>query len=357
MEKFILAFDRKLVIAEKKDSTWSVQSQFVGANPVALAVDPYDPERMYCGTFDRGLWRSKDGGSSWEAIGTLPSFGEVFPANAIHMRAITAVSVSPAKGDDGNGIVYVGTEPSAMFVSKNGGDSFELLTDYRQMPSYSSWFFPQRTYTHHVKHIEIDANNPETIYTTIEVGGLMKSVDGGMTWTEEKEGNYPQDIHILTSHRNAPNRLYGVLGDSFLKEPGHEYAESNDGGKTWNYMCSGLKHHYAYQMAVNPNDPENIIIATSSNPHVAHDYNNGNCESFIYKKEKDQPWAEMNAGLPTPKGTIIPVLKATSDGTFYLFSNKGVYQSVDGGSNWTSLEIPWENRFTEQHPYEMLIIK
>ena len=42
--------------------------------------------------------RSKDGGSSWEAIGALPSFGEVFPANAIHMRAITAVSVSPAKG-------------------------------------------------------------------------------------------------------------------------------------------------------------------------------------------------------------------------------------------------------------------
>ena len=70
-----------------------------------------------------------------------------------------------------------------------------------------------------------------------------------------KRGNYPQDIHILTSHRNAPNRLYGVLGDSFLKEPGQEYAESNDGGKTWNYMCSGLKHHYAYQMAVNPNDP------------------------------------------------------------------------------------------------------
>ena len=75
-----------------------------------------------------------------------------------------------------------------MFVSKNGGDSFELLTDYRQMPSYSSWFFPQRTYTHHVKHIEIDANNPETIYTTIEVGGLIKSVDGGKTWTEEKRG-------------------------------------------------------------------------------------------------------------------------------------------------------------------------
>ncbi len=36
---------------------------------------------------------------------------------------------------------------------------------------------------------------------------------------------------------------------------------------------------------------------------------------------------------------------------------KGFYKSVDGGSNWTSLDIPWENRFMEQHPYEMLIIK
>lgn len=68
MEKFILAFDRELVIAEKKDSTWSVQSQFVGANPVALAVDPYDPERIYCGTFDRDYGEVKMGkfmGSDW----------------------------------------------------------------------------------------------------------------------------------------------------------------------------------------------------------------------------------------------------------------------------------------------------
>ncbi|MDC2865100.1 WD40/YVTN/BNR-like repeat-containing protein [Bacillus sp. BP-3] len=357
MEKLILAFDRELVIAEKKDSTRNVHSEFVGANPITLASDPNNPERMYCGTFDRGLWRSIDGGSSWEAIGTLYSFGEVFPSNSSNMSSVTAISVSPSKGEDGNGIVYVGTEPSAMFISRDGGDSFELLTDYQQMPSYSSWFFPQRTYTHHVKHIEIDAVNPQTIYTTIEVGGLIKSVDGGITWTEEKEGNYPQDIHVLKSHRNAPNRLYGVLGDSFLKEPGQEYAESYDGGKTWNYISSGLNHHYAYQMAVNPTDSDNIIIATSSNPHAAHEYNNGNCESFIYKKEKNQLWTKINSGLPIPKGTLIPVLKATNDGKFYLFSNKGVFQSLDGGLNWTTLEIPWEKRFMEQHPYDMLIIK
>ncbi|MFD6442818.1 WD40/YVTN/BNR-like repeat-containing protein, partial [Peribacillus sp. NPDC060186] len=328
MEKVILAFDRELIIAEKKESTWNIRSQFTGANPITLACDPNNPARLYCGTFDRGLWRSVDGGNSWEAIGTLYSFGYVYPLHASRMSSVTAVTVSPLKGEDGNGIVYVGTEPSAMFMSKDGGDSFELLTDYRQIPSYSSWFFPQRTYTHHVKHIEIDASKPQTLYTTIEVGGLIKSVDGGITWTEEKEGNYPQDIHILKSHRNHPDRLYGVLGDSFLKEPGHEYAESYDGGKTWHYIADGLSHHYAYQMAVNTADPGIIIIATSSNPHAAHEYENGNCESFIYRKEKDQPWTKITTGLPVPKGTLIPVLKAAQEGNFYLFSNKGVFRSV-----------------------------
>ena len=79
--------------------------------------------------------------------------------------------------------------------------------------------------------------------------------------------------------------------------------------------------------------------------------------NHIFIRKKRSALDRNECRFTNPKGTIIPVLKATSDGTFYLFSNKGVYKSVDGGSNWTSLDIPWENRFMEQHPYEMLIIK
>ncbi len=356
MKKIILAFERELIIAESNETGWDIASHFKGANPISLASDPHHPERIYCGTFDRGLWRSIDGGSSWEPIGTLYTFSDVYQSDVVNMKSITAVSVSPLQGLDGNGIIYVGTEPSALFMSENGGDSFELLTDYRQIPSYSSWFFPQRTYTHHVKHIEVDAVHSHTIYTTMEVGGLIKSVDQGNTWEENKVGNYPQDIHILKTHRHAPERLYGVLGDSFLKEPGHEYVESYDGGQTWSYMTEGLNHHYAYHMAVNPGDADNVLISTSSNPHAAHMYENGQCESYIYRKEKNSKWQEVTSGLPTSKGTIIPVLKAGKGGEFYLFSNKGVFYSSDKGKSWKSLDIPWNHHLITQHPYDMLIL-
>ena len=356
MKKIILAFDRELVIAERNSSGWNVSSRFKGANPITLACDPNNPNRIYCGTFDRGLWRSIDGGFSWEAIGMLPSFGDVFPDDAPTIRSVTVLTVSSHTGEDGNGIVYVGTEPSSLYVSKDGGDSFELLTNYNQIPSQSSWFFPQRTYTHHVKYIEMDCTNPQIIYTTIEVGGLIKSSDEGKTWSEYKEGNYPHDIHILKSHKHVPNRLYAVLGDSFLKEPGHGYAESYDGGKTWNYLADGLKHHYAYHMAVNPTDPDNVIIATATNPHVAHMYEDGQCESTIYRKAANGIWEEVTSGLPESKGTLMPVLKSAQEDQFYLFSNKGVFYSSDKGTSWSSIEIPWEPRFMEQHPYDMLII-
>lgn len=352
----ILAFDRELVIAERNSSGWTVSSRFKGANPITVACDPSNPDRIYCGTFDRGLWRSVDGGSSWEAIGMLPSFGEVFPDDAPTIRSVTALTVSPHTGEGGHGIVYVGTEPSALYVSKDGGDSFELLTNYNQIPSRSSWFFPQRTYTHHVKYIEMDCTNPETIYTTIEVGGLIKSTDEGKTWSEYKEGNFPHDIHILKTHKHVPNRLYAVLGDSFLKEPGHGYAESYDGGKTWDYLADGLKHHYAYHMAVNPTDPDNVMIATAANPHVAHMYEGGQCESTIYRKAATGIWEEVTSGLPESKGSLIPVLKSGQEDQFYLFSNQGVFYSSDKGTSWSSLEIPWEPRFVEQHPFDMLII-
>ena len=70
---------------------------------------------------------------------------------------VTAVDVSHAEQADGLGIVYAGTEPSAVFRSDNGGDSWVDLAGLRALPSAATWSFPPRPHTHHVRWIEAGA--------------------------------------------------------------------------------------------------------------------------------------------------------------------------------------------------------
>jgi hypothetical protein len=72
---FYIAFEKALAAIRQRDGSWGVSLHLAGSQPQCLAVDPLHPAHAYCGTFDRGLWRSADagalvrsldGGRSWE---------------------------------------------------------------------------------------------------------------------------------------------------------------------------------------------------------------------------------------------------------------------------------------------------
>jgi hypothetical protein len=62
--------------------------------------------------------------------------------------------------------VYAGTEPSALYTSNDGGDSWERMEGLNSLPSSKSWSFPPRPWTHHVRWIEPDANNNPSLITS-----------------------------------------------------------------------------------------------------------------------------------------------------------------------------------------------
>lgn len=356
MDKIIVAYDKEVIIASKTENSWSFSSHLKGTNPVSIYQDPIDPLLVYCGTFDRGLWRSIDGGDNWEAVGTRFHYNEPFTSEDIHLNTITSVYVKEEDWSKDFGSVYVGTEPSALFVSHDKGESFTLLTDYEQFESKKDWFFPPRPHTHHVKWIEIDKNAPYTLFTTIEAGGLIKSIDNGSNWKEVKKDTSPIDIHVLKSHEFAPNRLYGILGDHFLEKGRSTYVESTDLGNSWQDLNDGLeKHPYGYHLAINSKDPNSILIAVAKDPYTAHVYNDGNCESTLYKSDISMNyWKEVTVGLPNTKGTLISAL-SEKNGIFFAANNKGVFFSKDKGETWNgTFNIP--ERLKEQHSHDVKIL-
>ncbi|MGS5041320.1 WD40/YVTN/BNR-like repeat-containing protein [Staphylococcus saprophyticus] len=143
MSQFIATYANTLLLVKQVNGRFHIEKKLEGMNPTAIAQDPFNPDILYCGTFDRGLWKSVDKGDSWLPIGTRFTYNSPFKKQDIPMTSITAVSVI----DTGNntGAVLVGTEPSALFISYDQGDSFELLTDFAHIPGKEQWFFTSKT--------------------------------------------------------------------------------------------------------------------------------------------------------------------------------------------------------------------
>ena len=100
-----------------------------GVQPMAFAMDPGEPARVYCATYNRGLWHSEDAGETWLPVGTPQGFFERPAGGAIESRETTFVSVDPIPQADGRHAVWVGTEPSRLYRSTDHGDTFELVSD------------------------------------------------------------------------------------------------------------------------------------------------------------------------------------------------------------------------------------
>jgi photosystem II stability/assembly factor-like uncharacterized protein len=312
---------RRALLIARRASTWTIEEHLGGRSPGCVAVDLHVPARVYCGTARAGLFRSRDSGRNWEPVGP-----------GIDPPMVTAVDVARAESGDTFGTVYAGTEPSAVFRSENGGDSWVDLAGLRALPSADTWSFPPRPHTHHVRWIEADASVADRVFVAIEAGALVRTFDRGRTWRDRVRGG-PYDTHTATTNPLAPGRIYSAAGDG--------YFESADGGDSWISPEDGLKHLYLVGVAVDPADPDTVIVSATDGPRSA--YSPRTAEAYVYRKAGLKRWEQAMSGLPAAKGTTASrfATHAGEPGVIYAANNHGLFKSDDVGRGWKTLDLPW----------------
>jgi photosystem II stability/assembly factor-like uncharacterized protein len=319
------ATGRDLVrIAQDDLGGWRVSTLIHDTGVRCLAVDPADQARVYAGTLDDGLFRSRDGGETWEQAG-----------GGIPHQRIMSIAFAPHASPDGPSTVYVGTEPSSLYRSDDDGRTWRDLAALRDLPSQPSWSFPPRPWTSHVRAIALHPQDPDTLYVGIELGGVMVSRDAGETWEDRKPGSY-DDCHALATHPLAPDRVYEAGGGGV--------AWSRDAGRTWETADDGLRHRYVWSVVVDPADPDLWYVSAASGANSAH-RKQGDAGAGIYRKRGDAPWRPItggSSGLPEALPWMPYALVTHRDApgsVIAAFQHGELWQSDDQGESWTRLDL------------------
>lgn len=284
---------------------------------VCVAVDPHAPERVYVGTFDRGIFRSTDAGQSWQQPERPPAEPRVL-----------SLAVSAAADH-----VYAGTEPSNLYRSEDHGRTWQQLPALREIPSAPTWSFPPRPWTHHVRTIAPHPADATFVTVGIELGGVMRSADAGASWRDHNPEAH-SDAHALLTHPERPDRLYEIAGQGI--------AVSEDRGGTWTRHEEALDRRYAWAGAVDPAQPDRWYAAVSRSPFAAHGGGDGDA---VLVRADSGDWTRIDTWEKTePPLRRMPYALLAPEPDEILAGLRGglMVLSDDAGTSWRrlTLELP-----------------
>ena len=351
MHKKLLVGTRKgLLIMSRNgaaNSEWQVESAHFEAIPVVYAFR--DPRTdIIWASLDHGHWggklhRSRDGGASWEEVEApkYPEGDSVPPDFSVPAKTNYIWLVEPGGVDERNRL-YLGTDPGGLFVSDDGGDSFQLVDTLWRHPSNTHWFGAGRDHPGTVA-IQVDPRDSRHLTIGISVGGVYVSRDGGESWEARNRGLYADylpdplhehghDPHIILASPSNPDVLWQQNHCGIFR--------SENGGIQWRDISdkNGGPAGFGFALAVDDEDERVAWVA----PAVSAEYRVPVDRQLVICRTEDggESWQDLRSGLPQEHCYDLVfrhALDKNGDTLAFGTTAGNFYVSDDRGDNWRCL--------------------
>lgn len=324
----------KGVITAKSDNgaSWRIEHQGLSQWSVPeVAVSPTAPNRVFAGTRGDGVWLSDDFGASW----VKPCYGKRGPGK------VRCLTIDPHDLDT----LYAGTEPIDVFISRDAGKNWQRLDGVWDIPFVATVRYPVARVEPHVRDIVVDPKDSKIMYIALQVGYMLKSVDGGEHW-ELLNKNLDRDVHAIVMHPQDSKTLYVTTGGHDCRAgnaPGRALYESNDGGANWQPMADEFREEYSVPLAIHPKHPDRIYSTLANGQPTQWRKRATGAESLLIRSDDGgKHWHRLDNELARSNQSFVEAFAfdpQDSDRMYAVQRSGDLFASDDAGERWRKLEI------------------
>jgi hypothetical protein len=292
------------------------------------------------------IQRSDDGGGTWEPVGNqfsydgVPGTHQWYDGTPHPWEFERVWHLEPSLDDPDT--VYAGVEDAGLFRSADGGHHWEELPALRSHDTGPSWQPGAGGMCLHT--LILDPASPGRMFAAISAAGAFRSDDSGQTWRPINRGLQSEGIpdpdaevghcvHRLAMHPQRPSVLF--------MQKHWDVMRSDDAGESWHEVSGDLPTDFGFPIDVHAHEPDTIYVVpiTSDALHYPPE---GKLRVYRSRTGGDE-WEALTAGLPQ-RHCYVNVLRDAmavdsldSCGVYFGTTGGQVYASPDAGDNWAPI--------------------
>lgn len=330
---------------------WDIKGPlFAGWEIYHMKGSPLNPNRIYAsqsgGWFGQVVQRSDDGGESWETVNNEflykegPKEHKFYDGSSKPWKFVRVWHFEPSLHDPET--VYAGAEDAALFVSRDGGNSWSELAALRNFGTGHEWFPGAGGLCLHT--ILQDPRSPDRLYIAISAVGAFRTDDAGQSWkiiTKGLHSDYMPDPDAEGGHCVHNMALHPSRPDVLFMQKHWDVMRTDNAGDLWYEISNNLPTDFGFPIAVHAHEPDTVYVVpiTSDALHYPPDG-----KLRVYRSRNGgQHWEALGNGLPQ-RDCYVNVLRDAmavdqleSCGIYFGTTGGHVFVSPDGGDTWQAI--------------------
>jgi photosystem II stability/assembly factor-like uncharacterized protein len=282
-------------------ATAGAPKNIAGVNVITLVQDPSDPAALYIGTAESGMYYSYDGGESWQQ------------SPQVSRGRVPSIAVNPKD----KCMVYIAIENKLLKTEDCSRSWVVTYLDARADKLTTA--------------VAVEANDTRTVWIGNSAGDLLRSKDGGASWTVVKSlGNHISKIALNTA--DSKRMFIATRTAGVWRTP--------DAGANWINLLDRYKEHSGanefFDIALGVSDPALIVLATK--------------HGLIRSTDGGERFESIPL-LTAPGSSVIysVAVDPKDSSSIYYGTSTLFYRSPNGGANWTTIRLPSSRTATVLH--------